>query len=528
MAEQTEQVRTTERAMWSPSRRDVLRAGVMGAAAVGASSLGVPRSRAQAPQGGPVSAPFTLGVASGEPAPDGVVLWTRLAPEPLALDGLGGMPNRPVPVQWEVATDDAFRRVVARGTELARPEEAHSVHVEVGGLAPGAEYFYRFKAGPELSPAGRTKTAPAPGQRLDRFSFAFASCQNYPAGFYTAHRYMAQDDLDLIAFLGDYIYTGEGQGSIGRGWFPPQEVEDLAGYRIRLAQVKTDPDLQAAHAACAWMVTFDDHEVANGWAADDVDPNVPVEQFRARRAAAFQAYYENMPVRRAQRPTGSALRIHRRLTFGDLMDFYVLDTRQYRSDQVPQSRRGEPDRTILGAEQEAWLSGALAGPTARWNVLAQQVVFSQRDFTVGPQQGFNDDSWDNYLVARNRLRDHMTAVGTSNPVILTGDVHQNYAMDVKANFDDPASATVATELVGTSISSGGDANRNPTGDARQRAENPHIKFINRDRGYVRNVVTPDSWTTDFRAVEYVSRPGAPARTLASFVIEDGRPGVLPA
>ena len=521
----SEQSAATGGALWSPSRRDVLRAGLVGAAAVGASTLGLPRSRAAV---GPVRAPFTLGVASGEPLPDGVVLWTRLAPEPLALDGLGGMPSRPVPVQWEVASDDAFRRVVARGTELARPEEAHSVHVEVGGLQSGAEYFYRFKAGPELSPTGRTKTAPAPGQRLDRFSFAFASCQNYPAGFYTAYTHMAQDDLDLVAFLGDYIYTGAGQGTIGRGWVPAEEVETLPGYRIRLAQVKTDPELQAAHAAFPWMVTFDDHEVANGWAGDDVDPNVPVEQFRARRAAAFQAYYEHMPVRRAQRPNGSALQIHRRLTFGDLMDFYVLDTRQYRSDQVPQARRGEPDRTMLGAEQEAWLQAALAGPTARWNTLAQQVVFSQRDFRVGPQQTFNDDSWDNYLVARNRLRDHMTAVGTSNPVILTGDVHQNYAIDVKADFDDPGSATVATELVGTSISSNGDADPNPAGDARQLAENPHIRFTNRDRGYVRNTITPEAWTTDFRAVEYVSRPGAPARTLATFVIEDGRPGVVPA
>ena len=513
---------------WSPSRRDILRAGLVGTAAVGASSLGLPKGWAQAATGGPVRNVFTLGVASGEPLPDGVVLWTRLAPEPLALDGFGGMPSRPVPVQWEVAVDDGFRRVVARGTELARPEQAHSVHVEVGGLMAGAVYFYRFKAGSELSPVGRTKTAPAVGQRLDRFSFAFASCQNYPAGYYTAYTYMAQDDLDLVVFLGDYIYTGAGQGRIGRGWVPAQEVTTLAGYRTRLAQVKTDPELQRAHAAFPWVVTFDDHEVANGWAADDVDPNVPVEQFRARRAAAFQAYYENMPVRRAQRPDGAALRIHRRLTFGDLVDFHVLDTRQYRSDQVPQARRGEPDRTMLGAAQEAWLQQALAGPTARWNALAQQVVFSQRDFMAGPEQGFNDDSWDNYLVARNRLRDHITAVGTSNPVILTGDVHQNYAIDVKADFDDPGSATVATELVGTSISSNGDPTPNPAGDARQLAENPHIRFTNRDRGYVRNTVTQDSWTTDFRAVEYVSRPGAPARTLASFVIEDGHPGLLPA
>lgn len=169
-------------------------------------------------------------------------------------------------------------------------------------------------------------------------------------------------------------------------------------------------------------MTFDDHEVANNWASDDVDPDVPVEEFLARRANAFQAYYEHMPVRQAQRPVGPDMRIHRRLTFGDLLDLYVLDTRQYRSDQVRQDRRADPTRTMLGDDQEGWLRQAVAGPTARWSVLAQQVFFSQRDFTAGPDQGFNDDAWDNYLVARNRLRDHLAAVGTSNPVVLTGDV----------------------------------------------------------------------------------------------------------
>ncbi len=367
--------------------------------------------------------PFTLGVASGDPLPDGVVLWTRLAPEPLAEGGLGGMPDRPVPVQWEVSTDESFRRVVARGTELARQEEAHSVHAEVSGLQPSADYFYRFRAGSELSPTGRTKTAPAQGARVDTFAFAFASCQNYPAGFYNAYAHMAEEDLDLVVFLGDYIYTGDGQGVIGRGYVPAREVMTLPDYRVRLGQVKSDADLQAAHAAFPWIVTFDDHEVSNNWAGADADPDVPVQEFLSRRAQAFQAYYEHMPVRRTQRPVGPDLQIYRRLTFGDLMDFYVLDTRQYRSDQVPQAQRADPTRTILGDTQESWLRQAVAGPTARWNALAQQVVFSQRDFTVGPEQGFNDDAWDNYLVARDRLRDHLATVSTSNPVVLTGDVH---------------------------------------------------------------------------------------------------------
>ncbi|WP_433555836.1 alkaline phosphatase D family protein [Pseudonocardia xinjiangensis] len=510
---------------WSPTRRQLLRVGAVGAAALGVSSLGESAAWAQAgPAGGPVREPFTLGVASGDPMPDGVVLWTRLAPEPLAEDGLGGMPDRPVPVQWEVSKDESFRQVVARGTELARPEEAHSVHAEVSGLQSGAVYFYRFRAGSELSPVGRTKTAPGPGARLDRFAFALASCQNYPAGFYTAYAHMAEENLDLVAFVGDYIYNGDGQGTIGRGWLPVREVKTLADYRVRLGQVKSDPDLKAAHSAFPWVVTFDDHEVANNWAGDDADPDVPVSEFLARRAAAFQAYYEHMPLRRAQRPVGPDVQIYRRLTFGDLIDLYVLDTRSYRSDQVPQAQRYDPSRTILGDVQESWLSQALAGPTARWNVLAQQVFFSQRDFTAGPDQGFNDDSWDDYAVARDRLRDHLATVGTSNPIVLSGDVHMNYVCDIKADFNDPDSRTVATELVGTSISSEGDGKANPVGDAKQMAENPHIKFINRDRGYVRSVVTPTEWTADFRTVDYVSRPGAPVGTRASFVIEDGRPG----
>jgi alkaline phosphatase D len=515
----------SSRIRWSPTRRQLLRAGAVGAAALGASTLGTSRVWAQpAPGDAPVREPFTLGVASGDPQPDGVVLWTRLAPEPLAEDGLGGMPNRPMPVQWEVAEDENFGRVTARGTELAQPEAAHSVHAEVTGLRPSATYFYRFRAGSELSPVGRTKTAPSPGARLGRFAFAFASCQNYPAGFYTAHGHMADEDLDLVAFLGDYIYNGDGQGNIGRGWLPAKEVETLTDYRVRMGLVKSDADLKAAHAAFPWMVTFDDHEVANNWAGTDVDPNVPVEQFLARRAAAFQAYYEHMPLRSAQRPTGPDILIYRRLTFGDLMDFYVLDTRQFRSDQVAPAKRNDPDRTVLGDKQENWLRQALAGPTARWNVLAQQVFFSQRDFTAGPEQGFSDDSWDNYPAARDRLRDYLATAGATNPVVLSGDVHMNYVNDVKADFNTPNSKTVATELVGTSISSEGDGTPNSAGDAKQMAENTHIKFINRDRGYVRNVITPTEWTADFRTVDFVSRPGAPVNTLATFVIENGRPG----
>lgn len=468
-----------------------------------------------------------MGVASGNPWPGGVVLWTRLAPDPLAG---GGMPDRVVPVQWQVATDSRFGTVVASGAEVARPALGHSVHVEVGDLQPGAEYFYRFRVGNELSPVGRTKTAPAVQARLDRFAFAFTSCQAYPHGFYTAHRHMAEEDLDLVVQLGDYIYEGRPNPASLRPHEGTGEPVSLGEYRNRYAQYKSDPDLQAAHAACAWAVVMDDHEVDNNW-ADEV-PQDPAKQsreaFLARRAAAFQAYYEHMPLRRSAVPRDIDMQLYRRLRFGDLVDLHVLDTRQYRSDQVPDKARFDPERTILGLEQESWLKSALAGPTARWNVLAQQVFFSQRDFASGPAVDVSNDAWDNYVTARNGLRDHFVSAGTSNPVVLTGDVHANYVCDVKADFDDPGSATVATELVGTSITTGGDGRDQNPGDTVQLEENPHIKFINRNRGYVRNLVTPAGWTTDFRVVDAVTTPGAPVRTRASFVIEDRVPGAQPA
>lgn len=513
------------------TRRRLLQggAGVL-AGAAGASTLGgawawaAPPPVAQA-----VREPFTLGIASGDPSPGGVVLWTRLAPEPFAPDGRGGMPDRQVPVQWQVATDERFAQVVAEGTELALPELGHSVHAEVAGLQPGGEFFYRFRAGSELSPVGRTRTAPEAGARLDRLALAFTSCQSYTDGLYTAHARMAEEDLDLVVQLGDYIYEGAGGGGAFRTHEGTGEPLTVAGYRNRYAQYKGDPDLQASHAAAPWVVVLDDHEIDNNW-ADEV-PQDPTDQsreaFRARRAAALQVYYEHQPLRRASLPRGIDIQLYRRLTFGDLLDLHVLDTRQYRSDQDGAARL-DPARSILGDEQEAWLRSALAGPTARWNALAQQVFFSQRDFTAGPQRSFSDDGWDGYVADRDGLRDHLVAAGTSNPVVLTGDVHANYVCDVKADFDDPASATVATELVGTSISTGGNGVDQNPGDAVQLAENPHIRFINRNRGYVRNVVTASEWTADFRVVDAVRTPGSPVRTRATYVIEDGVPGAVPA
>lgn len=466
--------------------------------------------------------PFSLGIASGDPVPDGVVLWTRLAPDPLAPDGLGGLPDQPVPVDWQVAADERFTRVVRAGVAVAQGHQAHSVHVEVDGLSPGTEYFYRFRAGNELSPIGRTKTAPLPG--IDRFSFAFASCQHYADGFYNAYAHLAREDLDLVVFLGDYIYEGGSQGRIGRGHRPARAIRTLADYRVRFAQYKTDADLQAVHAAFPWVAVFDDHEVENDWAGDNSDSGIAPEEFRQRRAHAFQAYYEHLPLRATQRPSGSAMLIQRRLTFGDLVDLHVLDTRQYRSDQVPDAHRADPTRTMLGAAQKNWLFRNLAGPTARWNVLAQQVFFSRLAPASGAQTR-SDDAWDNYPAERNEVRDRLAR--TSNPVVITGDAHASFVADVKADFDNPVSPTVATEFVGTSITSEGDGVEQTPGDLAQLQANPHLRFVNRKRGYVSNVVTRGEWTAVYRVVDHVSRRGSPIRDRACFVIEDGRPGTRP-
>ena len=481
--------------------------------------------------------PFKLGIASGDPLPDGVVLWTRLAPDPL--NG-GGMPDKKVPVQWQIATDEGFSNVVREGMEFARPELAHSVHVEVGGLNPASEYFYRFKAGPERSPVGRTKTAPAAGAGVAEMSFAFVSCQQYEHGYFTAYRRMAEEEqLDLVVHLGDYIYEyGPNQyvapGGNVRAHSGP-EIITLSDYRNRHAQYRTDEDLQAAHAAFPWAVTWDDHEVENNYADEIPENGQSVEAFILRRAAAYQAYYEHMPLRKTSVPSGPDMQLYRRLTYGNLAEFNVMDTRQYRDDQAagdgqdpPNPGSLDPARTITGDEQERWLLDGLAASGTTWNVLAQQVFFAQRDFRVGAGQRFSMDAWDGYVGSRNRITNFIQERDVRNPVVLTGDVHNNWACDLKANFDDQSSETLGVEFVGTSITSGGDgADTSPNNEA-VKAENPHIKFFNGQRGYVRCRLTSEEWRTDYRVLPFVKQPGAPVYTRASFVVEAGNPGIQPA
>jgi alkaline phosphatase D len=493
------------------------------AAAAGAS---LPARGAAVPWSG--GDPFTLGVASGDPWPAGMVLWTRLAPRPLAADGRGGMPRRAVPVQWQLATDEGFRTVVRSGTATAVPERAHAVHVEVDGLPPGAGYFYRFRAGPYLSPPGRTRTAPGP-LAMPSARLAVASCANYGSGWYTAYRHIAAEDPDLVLFLGDYIYEYAAGEADAREVVGPV-ASTLGTYRLRYGQYRLDPDLQAAHSAAPWVVTLDDHEVQNDWAAGVGERGAGGPAFLARRAAAFEAFYEHMPLRRTSVPSGPDMQLYRRLDWGRLASFHLLDTRQYRSrlacgrpscDPAREDRR----RTITGAGQERWLLHGLAASPSTWQVLAQQVTFTYLDRDPGPATDFSGGDWNAYPAERRRVLDALVRLRVRNPVVLTGDAHQHLASDLKADFADPDSAVVGSELVGTSISSGGDGSDHAEHLRRAIAASPHIKFQSSRRGYLNCALDGSVFRTDLRVLPYVSRPGAPARTAASFAIEAGRPGL---
>ena len=475
--------------------------------------------------------PFSLGVASGDPEPDGVVLWTRLAPSPLSEDG--GMPQRPVLVQWQVATDENMRHVVQRGAVFARPELAHSVHVEVRGLLPSRWYWYQFKFGRDTSPVGRTRTAPLPFVRARELSFAFISCQHFGNGFYPALQRLAEEDLDFGVHLGDYIYEGPATGV--RTHLPENEIFSIGDYRIRHAQYKTDPALQAVHAAFPWIVTWDDHETENDYAG--VLPQDPADApiFLERRARAYQAYYEHMPLRSRQIPRGPDLQLYRRVGFGQLVQLHVLDTRQYRSARAPAgcalSERVDgycpsaldPTRTIQGEAQREWLIRGLGRSDANWNVLANQVPFAPNDTNADVAiRTFGGEKWDGYPFDRAQVLDFIAARRLNNTVVITGDVHTNIVRNVPPDFINLDAEPIATEFIGTSISTGGD--RTLATIVGGNANNPHLRFTDNHHGYVRCTLTRDLYRSDYRVVPSVLVQDAPISTLASFVVERGRAG----
>ncbi|WP_028102597.1 alkaline phosphatase D family protein [Pseudoduganella violaceinigra] len=510
--------------------RDGRRLLLRTAARVAALAAAAPYLPAQARSAVSDAYPFTLGVASGAPLPDAIVLWTRLLPDPL---NAASIPPIAQQLRWEVAHDEAFTRVAAKGTAVAAPALAHSVNVDVRGLAPGRWYWYRFMLGDAVSPVGRTRTAPAPGSMPDMLKLAVASCQHWEFGHYAAHRHIAQAAPDLVAFLGDYIYEwGPYSLQHPAGARRVDESFTLAQYRARYAQYKSDANLQAAHHAAPWLVTWDDHEVANDYSPTRDELLSP--DFAQRREAAYQAYFEHQPLR--------TQRLYQRYDWGQLARFHVLDTRRYRSVHACQAAgRGgsssvhrsacaalaDPRRSMLGGEQEAWLAQGLKESTARWNIIAQQTLMAQMS-QVPPANGkdgrFWTDGWDGYQAARARLMDAMR--GARNPLVLSGDVHTFFAAELRrdpARADSAGNPVIATEFCGTSITS----SSRPQARTQQYVDmNPGLRFGRSDRrGFMLLELRPDRAAMAFQALDEVRDPRSGLSTLASFTVADGIAGL---
>ena len=475
--------------------------------------------------------PFRLGVASGEPRAHGVSIWTRLAPEPLSKNG--GLNAKSVQVRWEVATDDGFSNVVESGTVAALRDLAHSVHVDVRGLSAGSIYYYRFMAGGEVSPTGRTKTTPV--GHVDELAFAFASCQAWPDGYYSAYRRMAEnEDLDLVIHLGDYIYEyGIPADGGNRNVAVPNLLRDdcrtLERYRLQHALHKTDPDLQRVHGDFAWAVTWDDHEVQNDYAGIYPEWAETSPSFLRRRAAAYQAWFEHMPVSVRARPDEGDIRLYGRVRYGDLVQFNVLDTRQYRDDQP--CGDGEQFRcdanftaTKLGDRQRRWLLRGMDDSTARWNVLAQGTMMGELKHNPEGTY-FWQDAWDGYPGERSRILQAIADMGVSNPISIAGDWHSTFVHNLKADYETDGAPVVATEFVGTSITTNGDGLVYGPYYAPMVPFNENIEFFDGDRrGYVLCRLDHETWNTEFRMVESVADADAPEYLFAQFAVEDGVPG----
>ena len=500
---------------------------LFGAAALGGLTALPAAGLAQALPG---DTPFTLGVASGDPWPDGFVIWTRLAPKPL--DWHSGMSFAPkgVHVGWEVASDENFAQVVQKGDVIAYAELGHSVHVEVTGLQPLRPYWYRFTYNGFQSPAGRAKTAPVPGQRLDHVRFAAVGCQQYDAGFYTAYRHVAEEDLDFVFHYGDYIYEAVyGDESKKPRHIGADEPFSLDDYRRRYALYKLDPDLQAAHINHTWWVTLDDHEIQDNWAGVSDKYGTPPEIFLLRRQAAFQAYYENMPLRKSSMPRGPDIQLYRKAVYGDLMNANFMDTRQFRTDQPCDDgfkaycqAAYDPHQQMINGAEDKWINDSLHKSEARWNLVAQQVMMMDLDrrnkADAGAAPLYNMDSWTGYPLAQQKMVDHFHVLG--NVVVLTGDEHQNFAGELRAKGrEGPA---LAVEFVATSISSGGNGSDSRAGTDILKTHNPELVFENDNRGYIVCDVTRDVWRTDYRVLDYVHEQGAPVKTRASFAVERGQ------
>ena len=476
------------------------------------------------------SDPFSLGVASGDPSHNSIVLWTRLAPNPLEADGGLSLPN--IPVEWVVASDEKMGQIVSRGSITARRESGYSLHVPVEGLRPRRHYWYQFRTKGYISPIGRSKTLPDPSDPINQFKIAVGGCQKISDGFYTAWADLAKTDLDLVFHYGDYIYehgiaSAVISARLGRE-LPdqgPKRLRSLDDYRRRYALYKLDADLSAAHAMHPFIATFDDHEVVNNWSGGD-------PRYSRLSKAALQAFFENMPVH-PKRMSGGGIIMYRDFRIGDLIHFPVLDTRQYRSPQACGLKgirarcdeRRDPSRTMLGAEQERWVDQIIVESDTTWTVLGSQVMMMQERFESSQQHDApvdNDsaitgtDKWDGYSAARSRLLERCANRGKNGVIVLSGDRHVSMAGNLTLDFDDPRSPVVGVELVATSISSG----RNGRAGGRQiRRLNPHMKFVDRRRGSLICTFEHRSLEAEFRATDIVDKPGFPVRAIKTIRID---------
>jgi len=483
------------------------------------------------PDGAGIDAdPFRLGVASGDPLPDAVILWTRLNCDPTALDGgLRALAGRDVTVAWDLALDARFEQVIASGEAVAAAADGYSVHVDATGLPADGWFHYRFRVGRWVSRTGRTRTAPPADSRPERLVVAVASCQHYELGTYVAHRHLAAEEADLVLFLGDFIYEGPGGAENRVRAHPAAEATDLDTYRLRYAWYRQDPDLQAAQAAAPWAVIRDDHEVANNYAADRPAGGSPSAAFAARRTAAYQAWWENQPVRLA-RPGGADYAVNRQLVWGRLVRLLLLDGRSHRSPQACEGKVGgacpqlfDEPRTMLGSAQETWLTERFASSTVdgvTWTVLGNQTALTDLTFPVAAVPSTLYDQWDGYPAARRRLLTAARTAGVRNLVALTGDLHCALAADLELG-----SQVVGSEIVACSISSPFAANR---GDLFELALSllDHVRAVDTSaRGYARVEFTPSEARCSFRKVADVRDPASSVRTTSTWKLTDGRPGL---
>jgi alkaline phosphatase D len=474
------------------------------------------------------STPFTLGVASGFPEAESVVIWTRLLRDEHA-------GNNPLPVLWEMYADEGLKQRVAQGHISAVPERGDSVHVTVRGLKSDRNYWYRFQSGLATSRVGRTRTSPNAEAKVKSLRLALASCQHYEQGYFTAHAHIAKQDLDMVLFVGDYIYEGSNPDYRIRahtGGVP----QTLAQYRARHALYKSDPDLQAAHAAHPWVCTWDDHEVVNDYANDhDAHGNDP-QRFLKRRAAAYQAYFEHMPLRLGpDAPESPNMRIHGHMAWGQLADLWTLDCRQYRSYHacVDPARGGgrvvlgcdelqDSTRSMLGAAQENWLYQGLHRSHRHWRLIAHSTLLGPSGLDTPAGRTIHTDGWDGYPMARNRMLHAIADAQVNNVVFLGGDVHMHVAGQLRWPLGQPDAPVVASELTTTSISSRG-MSQNFLNRIRQ--SNPDMLHArSNERGYALVHVGTDGLEATLMGTAFPVQKDSLLQEQASFHLRNGQAG----